>query len=144
MKRRKKIIVFLPAVIFISNEFIRTYIRPVYGKKEYGLLSDILGWLPNYLAAFGIVSTAIVVVQVLESVGKTLAKKQKMKVLIGVSFIALLGLIGHEFGQKGSGLFYDIEDIYATIAGTLTGDLLYYLLIIKPRDSAGQVDNFLS
>lgn len=131
-KKRSNILTLLPACIFISNELIRTYIRPVYGQKKYGMLGTLLGWLPNYLAALGIVSIAIAVVQLVQPERKKpFSNREHTLIMTGTSFVGLAGLIGHEMTQKGTGLFYDANDIYATLAGIATGNLLYYLLLMK-------------
>ncbi|HMR85045.1 MAG TPA: hypothetical protein PKE30_17990 [Niabella sp.] len=143
MNRNKKkttvLSIFTP-LIFILIEVIRTFIRPVYGKSEYGTISTILGWLPNFLAAFGIISLGILILMVLmyaeDTNKKHFSKKQQLIVLIITSAIALIGLLAHEVTQKGTGLYYDTNDVYATIAGCLAGFIFYYYTIIKSKDNS--------
>ena len=131
---RKSLFYLLPAFIFISNELIRTYIRPEYGKKKYGLISEILGWLPNLLAGFGIMAFAVGIVVFIEELN---SKKfeQKLKV-IGLFFTTLVsgtGLIIHEISQKSGGLYYDFDDIIATIVGIFFGIILYYIALLRSK-----------
>lgn len=131
-KTKKRLFYILPAFIFILNEAIRTYIRPVYGQKKYGLLSEILGWLPNLLAGLGILSLGISLILLLQDIkDETIAKKTKLFLLIVISFASLTGLILHEITQKGTGLYYDLQDILASIAGVGLGCILYYFVLLR-------------
>lgn len=129
---RKSLFYILPAFIFISNELIRTYIRPEYGKKKYGLLSEILGWLPNFLAGFGIIAFAVGIVVFIEELnGKKFGQKAKIIGLFFTTLVAGTGLIIHEISQKSGGLYYDIDDIFATIVGIAFGIILYYFALLR-------------
>lgn len=129
---RKSLFYILPALIFISNELIRTYIRPEYGKKKYELISEILGWLPNLLAGFGIMAFAVGIVVFIEELnGKKFGQKTKIIGLFFTTLIAGTGLIIHEISQKSGGLYYDIDDIIATIVGIALGTILYYFALLR-------------
>lgn len=132
MKQKKRLVLFLPALILILNELIRTFLRPIYGQRKYGLLSEILGWLPNFLAPLGFMSFAIVIVTLMEgSSDKPVSKKSKLLLLFAFTFIGLAGFLLHEMTQKGTGLIFDINDIYATVAGILLGVYLFYFILLK-------------
>jgi len=131
-KRNKNIFFLLPIILIFGNELIRTFIRPKYGKKEFGLISEILGWLPNFLAAFGFLTMGISLIIIAQDVSqKQLTKKQGYLMLIVLVIIGLIGFLGHELTQKGTGLVYDVNDIYATIVGIALGSFLFYWAILK-------------
>jgi len=124
----------LPALIFILNELIRTYLRPVYGQRRYGLVSETLGWLPNFLAPLGFMSLAIVIVMLTEgSSDQLMSRKSRLLLLSAFVIIGLTGFLLHEMSQKGTGLTFDIGDIYATIAGVFLGAWLFYLVLLKNK-----------
>ena len=128
-QQKSRLILFLPALILILNELIRTFLRPIYGQRQYGLLSDILGWLPNFLAPLGFMSIAIVIVILVQSSsGKPIPKKYKILLLFVFTIVGLTGFLLHEMTQKGTGLIFDIADIYATVAGIFLGAYLFFLL----------------
>ena len=119
----------LPAAVFISNELIRTYVRPVYGRRQYGLLSTVLGWLPNFLAAFGFMALGLAVMRlVLHQYPATV--RYRGWVLAGLVVVCLAGFGQHEFAQQGTGLYYDLNDLYATAAGTALGAALYFGVLL--------------
>lgn len=131
-KTTSRIFQFLPAIIFIGNELIRTYLRPIYGQKKYGIISHVLGWLPNLLAGFGMMTLAIsviILVQMLDA--KTLSTKMKWLVLTVCAVVSLAGLILHEIFQKNTGLHYDVQDILASIAGVAIGVVAYYFVLLR-------------
>ncbi|RZL44798.1 MAG: hypothetical protein EOP00_18985 [Pedobacter sp.] len=131
-KTTSRIFQFLPAIVFIGNELIRTYLRPIYGQKKYGIISHILGWLPNLLAGFGIITlviSVIILVQMLDA--KALSIKLKWLILIVCAFVSLAGLILHEVFQKNTGLHYDVQDIIASIAGVVLGVVTYYFVLLR-------------
>ena len=131
-KRNKNILFLLPIFTIFGNEWIRTFIRPKYGKKEFSLISEILGWLPNFLAAFGFLTMGVSLIIILQDASqKQLTKRQGNLVLIVLVLMGLIGFIGHEVTQKGTGLIYDINDIYATFAGIALGSFLFYWAILK-------------
>lgn len=133
-KSTKRFFLLLPAIIIIANEVIRTYIRPIYGKQEFGIISEILGWLPNFLASLGFITIGISLAILIQDISnKPLTKKQSILVLSIFIVIGLLGFIGHEINQKETELFYDLNDIYATVIGVLAGSLLFYFTIIKNK-----------
>lgn len=132
--KRKSFLYFLPAIIFLLNEGIRTFIRPKYGKKKYGLISEILGWFPNLLAGLGILMLATSMVTFFEEINdKKIDKRIKLYILILTAIVAIAGLTLHEVTQKDTGLHYDIDDIYATIAGVLLGIIFYYATVIYKK-----------
>ena len=133
-KTKERLFYFLPPLLFLTNEAVRTYIRPIYGQKKYGIWSEILGWLPNFLAGLGIMALGIGMVLFSQSISdKTVPKKTKTIILIALTAIALTGLILHEITQKGTGLYYDNQDIFATIAGVFLGVVLYYLVLLRNK-----------
>ena len=119
-------------VSFLTNEAVRTYIRPIYGQKKYGIWSEILGWLPNLLAGFGIMAFAVGIVVFIEELnGKKIRQKAKIIGLFFTTLVAGTGLIIHEISQKSGGLYYDIDDIIATIVGIAFGIILYYFALLR-------------
>jgi hypothetical protein len=132
-QQKSRLILFLPALILILNELIRTFLRPIYGQTKYGLLSDILGWLPNFLAPFGFMSIAIVIVIIMQDAsGKPVSKKFIILLSFVFIIIGLTGFLLHEIAQRGTGLTFDMADIYATLAGIFFGACLFLLLLIRP------------
>lgn len=126
-------LLWLPAAIFILNDLIRTYVRPVYGRRQYGPLSWVLGWLPNLLAPIGFVGIGMLVVLLLQSQqqGQLVARRWRWWLLLALVVASLVGFIQHEFAQRGSGLYYDVDDIWATVAGTALGALLYWWALLR-------------
>lgn len=132
-KTATRIFYVIPTLIFIINEGIRTYIRPIYGQKKYGLISEILGWLPNFLAGLGLMTLGITIVLLTQHItNQGISLKAKVILLVIISAVALTGLILHEISQKDTGLYYDSQDIFATIAGVVLGGILYFLVLLKP------------
>ena len=135
-KSQKRYYSLLPTGILICSELIRTYIRPIYGLKKFGMISEILGWLPNFLAPLGFITIGIPIVILIEDISsKQITKRQSILLLIALTVVGLLGFIGHEVTQKGTGLFYDVNDIYATCIGIFFGALLFYWAIIRAKKS---------
>jgi hypothetical protein len=133
-QQKNKLILFLPALILILNELIRSFLRPVYGQRKYGLLSDVLGWLPNFLASLGFMSIGIVLIIIVQDAsGKSVPKKYKILLSFAFTIIGLTGFLLHEMTQKGTGLTFDVADIYATIAGISLGVLITKLIFIDER-----------
>lgn len=131
-KTKERLFYFLPPLIFISNELIRSHIRPIYGQKKYGIWSEILGWLPNFLAGFGILALGIGILLFSQNISdKKMLRKTRIVALIAISIIALSGLILHEITQKDTGLYYDTQDISATVGGVLLGVVLYYFMLLR-------------
>lgn len=125
---QKSIFFFIPISIFVLNEVIREYLRPVYGQQKYGWISSVLGWLPNFLAAWGVIALgASVLLMIYEFSTVRFSRRAIMLYVASVNFVALTGLIIHEVAQKGTGLHYDIQDIYATIIGVITGNLFFWI-----------------
>ncbi|WP_288881794.1 hypothetical protein [Pedobacter panaciterrae] len=137
-RQKNRLILFLPAIILILNELVRTFLRPMYGRKEYGLVSQTLGWLPNFLAPLAFMSIAIVIIILVEgSSDKLVSKKSKLLLLFAFAITGLTGFLVHEITQKGTGLTFDVNDIYATIAGVFFGTYLFYIILLnKKRKSA--------
>ena len=131
---QRRILLFVPATALLLNELIRSVVRPVYGRSRYGLLSTVLGWLPNLLAPFAWVAMGLVLVLLLQSSRQPLARKWRWWLLLLVVASGLLGFIQHEFAQCGSGLYFDYNDIWATVAGTALGALLYWAALLRGRD----------
>lgn len=124
-KNQKVLFTLLPAIIFISDELIATYVRPILGLKKYGLISNILGWLPNFNAGLGMTLLGGVILSEVVSKAKIeIRLKVKINIFLIVLIITILLLIWHEINQIGTGLHYDIADIYASIAGAILGTLI--------------------
>jgi hypothetical protein len=122
-KISKKLFTFLPAIIFISDELIATYIRPVFGLRKFGLISNILGWLPNFNAGLGMTLLGGIIIS--EVVNKVkIEVKLKIALILFVLIMTIFLLVRHEINQIGTGLCYDIADIYATIIGSILGTLI--------------------
>lgn len=138
-RQKSRLILFLPALILIMNELVRTFLRPIYGRREYGLLSETLGWLPNFFAPLAFMSIAIVIIILVEgSSGELVSKKSKLLLLFAFAIIGLTGFLVHEITQKGTGLTFDVNDIYATIAGVFVGVYLFYLILLKKKYKPAQ------
>ena len=116
-------------------EMTRSYLRPTYGKGK-GILPELFGMLPNFLAGFGIPFLflgAYYTLQVLVEVISTNPDEghffNDRHLRRGFAFITLLntlGLILWEFSQLRSKLTFDLNDILATIVGGLA---CYYWFI---------------
>ena len=116
---------FIPAVIFVSDELIATYVRPVFGLKKYGAASTILGWLPNFNAGLGLTLLGgIIVSGIIKRTKLEVSSKVKIMSILIVLVGTLFLLIRYEINQKETGLYYDINDIYATIAASILGTLI--------------------
>jgi hypothetical protein len=124
-----KFLSYTTAFLMCLIEIIRTFIRPIYGKKEFGNISYILGWLPNYLAGLTLVLLgAMLMKEVIKNQSVTKIKKTKNSYMFMVAVLSLAGLILWEFEQKNRSLYYDKDDIYASIFGVICGYLLYRYL----------------
>lgn len=135
MKNSTKIVLsFFPALVFIANELIRTYIRPLEAVQNNDTLRTVFGWLPNLLAGFGMMTFGIFLLT-FEQLKIALTPKIKIFTLIGLAIIALAGLIWHEVTQKGTGLYYDINDIWATIAGVALGFAFCYAILVRRHNN---------
>lgn len=135
MKNSKKIALYLlPTLVFVANELIRTFIRPLGSVQNNETLSTIFGWLPNFLAGFGMMTFSIFLLT-FEELKIALTPKIKIFTLIALAVIALAGLIWHEVTQKGTGLHYDVNDIWATIAGVALGFAFCYAILVKRQPS---------
>ena len=132
-KISKKLFTFLPAIIFISDELIATYIRPVFGLRKFGLISNILGWLPNFNAGLGMTLLGgIIISEVVNKVKVKIEVKLKIALILFVLIMTIFLLVRHEINQIGTGLCYDIADIYATIIGSILGTLISIRYNLKP------------
>jgi hypothetical protein len=132
--QKGKLIFFLPISILMLNELIRTFLRPIYGQRRYGLLSEILGWLPNFLGSISFMSIAIVIVTIIQgSSDQPLSRKYRVLFLFAAIVIGLTGFILHETSQRRTGLTFDISDIYATVAGIFLGASLFYFMLINKK-----------
>ena len=129
---QKRFFSLLPILLIVGNELVRTYIRPLYGKEEFGLLSVILGWLPNFLAPLAFMTLGILLVILLQDLLNKPITRRVSLFLLGVFILfGLVGFIGHEVTQKGTGLFYDVHDIYATLGGLFVGSVIYYYRLLS-------------
>jgi len=80
-------------------------------------------------------SIAIVIVMIIQgSSDKPLSRKYKVLILFAATLIGLTGFILHEMSQKGTGLTFDISDIYATVAGIFLGASLFYFMLLNKKD----------
>lgn len=133
-KLQQRFFTFLPAFILLVNQIIIMFIRPTFGQVKYGFVSDVLGWLPNYLAPLGFVTLGMLLIILLIEL-KIEAKFSRFYniYMIFISVIALIGFIWWEYIQKRNSLVFDIADIYATICGVLTGYLIFLLLYVNRK-----------
>lgn len=118
----------------IGLEISRTVLRPMFGRGE-SFLSLFLGSLPNFLAAFGIPLLLAggyyvsIVLFKLEERTNTLSEikvknlKYSNLVFCIISVFSAIGLIVWEFQQKSGYLVYDINDIAATLLGSISSML---------------------
>ena len=124
-----KFLSYTTAFLMCLIEIIRTFIRPIYGKKEFGNISYVLGWLPNYLAGLTLVLLgAMLIKPFIENQDINRINKIKNIYMLIVSVLSLAGLILWEIEQKTSNLYYDINDIYASIFGVICGYVIYRYL----------------
>ena len=140
MKKIKLILFyFSPVIIFFANDIVRSYLRPIYGLRKYGCISTVLGWLPNYFAGFGFVLLGLILFKFIIDLFKDKNYYSYIyKYMTLITILSAVGLILWEFAQKNGKLIYDINDIYATIGGLLTGYLIFLILmlkgLLKPKD----------
>lgn len=133
-KIAEAIFTFLPLILFATSNLIITKLRPVYGLKKYGLISDILGWLPNFISSFGFMILGIVIFKISFQIRKkTWSKKSGIIFSVIWTIICLLGFIINEFSQKGTRLYFDVNDIFATITGTFLGISIAYRQVINVK-----------
>jgi hypothetical protein len=130
---------FVPVLIFIINDIIRDYIRPIYGERKFGIWSIILGWMPNYLAGLGMVMIGIILFRLILDFNEgNNYYRYKYQYISLISVITIIGLTWWEYEQKNGRLIFDLNDIYATICGVLTGYIIFIILIfkgkLKPKD----------
>jgi uncharacterized membrane protein len=139
-KKQQYFLYFSPLIIFFANDFVRNNLRPKYGADKYELLSVILGWLPNYLAGLGFVLLGLAAAKLISEINKRrISHKHLLWFVTLVSVISAAGLIWWEFEQKSGKLIYDMNDIFATIGGVLSGYVAFLILLFK--DSFGSEVN---
>lgn len=126
-----------PAITLLTTELIRVFIRPIYGQAKFGIVSTILGWLPNFLGSLGYMLLCnLTIAMLVNTSGKNLSKKNLITLLLGFTVFGLIGFTVHELNQDGKRLFYDINDVYASIAGILVGTIFYSLTLLKSSNPA--------
>lgn len=131
-KKQQLLFYFSPVVIFSANDFVRSYLRPIYGLSKYDLLSNILGWLPNYFAGLGFVLLGLISFKLISDISKNKAfNKHIYNYMTLISIISAVGLIWWEFEQKNGNLIYDKNDIFASIGGVSSGYLVFIILTFK-------------
>jgi hypothetical protein len=142
-KIQQFIFYFSPAIIFFANDIVRNYLRPIYGLRKFGLLSNILGWLPNYFAGFGFVLLGLISFKFFIEITKHKNYYNYFyKYMNLITVLSAVGLIWWEFEQKKGKLIYDKNDIYATIGGVLSGYAIF--LILESRNLLDTKDNILT
>ncbi len=133
-KPQKYIISFLPAAIFLFNQILIMFIRPIIPANRFELLSEIFGWLPNYLASVGFVLMSMLLLIIIKELklDKKYARYYNIY-MIFISVIALFGFIWWENQQKNNSMIYDLKDIYATVCGVITGYSIFLILYFKHK-----------
>lgn len=123
--------IFAPLIVFSVLDVVRGVLRPRFGTAEHGLISGILGWLPNYLAGLGFVLIVLATLSLVDALGGAPVLTRYRGWLIGsASLAAAAGLIGWELAQLDGNLVFDVADIWASIAGAATG----WLIALAQRD----------
>jgi hypothetical protein len=131
-KKQQFLFYFSPAIIFFANDFVRSYLRPIYGFRKYGLFSNILGWLPNYFAGLGFVLLGLISFRfIIEITKHKNYYKYYYNYMNLITVLSAVGLIWWEFEQKNGKLIYDKNDINATIVGVLSGYLIFLILMFR-------------
>lgn len=129
----RAIIIGLTSTVVL--EFSRTFLRPVFGKGQ-GFVPELLGVLPNFLAAFGIPFVILgayycCMVEIERSNPNSLKSVELSKGQLAVAFLIVAlfiaaGLISWEYLQMDSNLVYDYKDIVATIVGSIASFYVFY------------------
>lgn len=133
-KIQETIFSFSPLILFATSNLIITKIRPVYGLKKFGIISDILGWLPNFVSSFGFMLLGIVIFKISFQIRKKNWSKKNGIIFSTIwTIICLLGFTINEFSQKGTKLYFDVNDIFATIASTFLGSIIAYRQLINVK-----------
>ncbi len=129
-KKRKRLLatnVLLIAALFLLVTFNKEYLRPAFGHAPViGILTDCL---PNFLAAC-LISLAAV-----NGVVSRRPDHGRLFVYIGSSLVFLVLLVEELRPMWGASTQYDLYDILASGAGSLTA-ILIYELIIRSRQEA--------
>ncbi len=116
------------------SEVTATFVRPMYGKGQ-GLIPELLGVLPNFLAGFHLPFILLGAYywfmldlerthpEALQSA--ELSRSQITGAFLAVSVLTMAGLTLWEFLQIGSNLVYDHKDLAATIGGSIASVLFF-------------------
>lgn len=119
--------IFAPLLVFSMLDVVRGVLRPRFGTAEHGLTSDILGWLPNYLAGLGFVLLVNATLSLVDALGGLPVLTRYRGWLIGLAAVAsAAGLCAWELAQIGGNLVFDVADIWASIGGATTGWLIAF------------------
>jgi hypothetical protein len=131
----RAIIIGLTSTVIL--EFSRTFLRPVFGKGQ-GFVPELLGVLPNFLAAFGIPFVVLgayycCMAELDRSNPNSLKSFELSKGQLTVAFLIVTlfitaGLISWEYLQMDSNLVFDYKDIVATIVGSIVSFHVFYKL----------------
>lgn len=131
--------ILAPLVVFSALDVVRGVLRPRFGAAEHGLVSDLLGWLPNYLAGLGFVSIVLATLSLVDALGGAPVLTRYRGWLIGSATVAAAaGLTAWEFAQLEGNLIFDVADIWASIGGAATGWLIAVSWRAKNRTAVGE------
>ena len=126
--------IFAPLIVFSLLDVVRGVLRPRFGAAEHGLISDILGWLPNYLAGLGFVLIVLATLSLVDVLGGAPVLTRYRGWLIGSAAVAAAaGLTAWELAQLEGNLVFDVADIWASIGGAATGWLIGLARLGKNR-----------
>ena len=131
--------IFAPLIVFSMLDVVRGVLRPRFGAAEHGVISGILGWLPNYRAGLGFVLIVLATLSLVDALGGAPLLTRYRGWLIGSATVAAAaGLIAWELAQLEGNLVFDVADIWASIGGAATGWLIALARLGKDRMEADE------
>ena len=133
-KKQFSIFAFVPLSIVFTNILIIDFIRPIWGKKKFGIISFCLGCLPNFLAALSFMLLAVLTFMFLSHKSpKIMSPFSIHSINLFCCILTLISLVWHEVNQRKphSNLHYDTNDIFATIFGVILGYSIFRLFELK-------------
>jgi len=111
-----------------ATQAIQDWIRPVYGAGE-GWLPFLLGVLPNFIpAGFSSPFAGLMYRDYQLPIEKRRNPKNLTQWFWVSMLITQIGLNTWEFLQKTGNLRFDVNDLYANVAGAFVATLLFYAL----------------
>ncbi len=118
--------VLLFALLFLLVTFNKEYLRPAF--SHVPIVGIITGSLPNFLAAY------IISLGVVNAVVSRRPEHARLFVYICSSLVFLVLTIEEFRPMWGASTQYDLFDILASGAGSLTAILMYELIVRSRKD----------